>query len=351
MHGRAARAPTLDQPTGTMATFRHLDQTPQARAWIDFLRAIGRAPLTLEAYSAALERFLAFCAEHHLVPEQADLGDVVCYLQSMREAALAQATVQQGLCVVRMWFEHLVCSGERETNPVPKGTYRRGATSGVTHTVSAFASAARGRGLLSRQQRFPWIPSDSDWLRFLQAASERSVRDRLMLALAYGGALRRQELVGLLISDIDPAHRLVTVRPEVAKLRRGRVVSYHGPTSRLLAEYLSRRRELSAHGGPLFLSESNRNRGGALSKWTWNDIVAEIAARAELPRFTPHTLRHLRLTHLAIKGLALHELDLYAGHRSLESTMVYLHLSGQHIDSRITASILDIEKATDRLLG
>ncbi|MCZ6825390.1 MAG: site-specific integrase, partial [Gemmatimonadetes bacterium] len=81
------------------------------------------------------------------------------------------------------------------------------------------------------------------------------------------------------------------------------------------------------------------------------DIIKDIATAAALPQFTPHTLRHLRLTHLAIKGLSLQEIATYAGHRSLESTMIYIHLSGQHIDSRITASILEVEAATYDLLG
>jgi integrase len=273
--------------------------------------------------------------------------------------------MQQGLSVVRLWFEHLVCCGLREANPIPKGTrtgtYRSGIYAGGPHGAppSAFSGARAGgaraggarAGLLPRQDRFPWVPSDAEWLRFLQAASTRSVRDRLMLALAYGGALRRQELVGLHVSDIDPAHRLVTVRPELAKRGRGRVVAYHRQTSALLAAYLVRRRALSPSAGPLFLSESNRNRGRPLSKWTWNDVVGQMAAAAELPQFTPHTLRHLRLTHLALKGLSLHEIATYAGHRSLESTMVYVHLSGSHIDSRITASLLEVETATHELLG
>lgn len=333
-----------------MATFPLLQQTPTALAWIDFLKALGRAPLTLDAYARALERFLAFCRHRGHDPLQAGLDVVVAYLQAMRERGLAQATMCQGLCVVRLWFEHLVCCGHRQTNPIPKGTYRSGAYAGHYHLISPFAAGASA-GLLPRPNQFPWIPSDAEWLRFLEAASSRSVRDRLMLALAYGGALRRQELVGLAVSDIDPAHRLITVRPELAKRGRGRVVCYHHQTSTLLGQYLTHRRVLSKRSGPLFLSESNRNRGRPLSKWTWNDIIKAIATRADLPQVTPHTLRHLRLTHLAIKGLSLQEIATYAGHRSLESTMVYLHLSGQHIDSRITASILEIEAATYDFLG
>jgi site-specific recombinase XerD len=324
-------------------------RTPTAVAWLDFLRAVGHAPLTLDAYGRALDGFLAFCDRHGHDPEQADLPVVAAYLQVLRDRGLAAATLRQALCVVRLWSKHLVGLGVRDSNPVPEGG-SRGGVYGILGAAPRLGAGRARAGLLPRTVRYPWIPTDDEWLRFLRAASMRSTRDRLMLALAYAGALRRQEVVGLAVADVDAAHRLVTVRPEVAKRGRGRVVAYPRETTPLLVAYLERRRALSAESGPLFLSESNRNRGHALSTWTWHDVVGRIAADADLPQFTTHTLRHLRLTHLAVKGLGLHEIATYAGHRSLESTMAYVHLSGRHIDERVTATLLEVEAAACEIL-
>ena len=336
-----------------MADFPRLQRTSTAVAWLDFLRAVGRAPLTLDAYARALDGFLAFCERHGHDPEQVSLSVVADYLGAMRERGLSGATLRQALCVVRLWSEHLVGLGVRADNPVPEGSSRaHGGLYAASHLGAPRLGARPGRaGLLPRTVRFPWIPTDDEWLRFLRAASTRGVRDRLMLALAYSGALRRQEVVGLAVADLDVAHRLVTVRPEVAKRGRGRVVAYPREATPLLTSYLARRRALSADPGPLFLSESNRNRGQPLSKWTWNDVVSQIARVADLPQFTTHTLRHLRLTHLAVKGLGLHEIATYAGHRSLESTMAYVHLSGRHIDERVTATLLEVEAAACEILA
>ena len=348
----ASRYPLLHPPI--MADSSFVRRTPTAVAWLDFLRAVGRAPLTLDAYGRALDGFLAFCDRHGHDPEHADLPVVAAYLQALRERGLAAATLRQALCVVRLWSEHLVGLGVRDRNPVPEGGSRGGVYGVLGGGPSLGAprlGAGRARaGLLPRAARYPWVPTDDEWLRFLQVASTRSARDRLMLALAYAGALRRQEVVGLAVADVDVAHRLVTVRPEVAKRGRGRVVAYPREATPLLVAYLERRRALSADSGPLFLSESNRNRGHALSKWTWHDVVGRIAADAGLPQFTTHTLRHLRLTHLAVKGLGLHEIATYAGHRSLESTMAYVHLSGRHIDERVTATLLEVEAAASGFL-
>lgn len=84
-----------------------------------------------------------------------------------------------------------------------------------------------------------------------------SVRTRFMFALSYDAALRRQELVTLDTTDIDPAHRLIRIRAEHAKSRCERVVPYSPPTGQLYTSYLDERRAISRARGPLFLSVSN----------------------------------------------------------------------------------------------
>jgi integrase len=125
------------------------------------------------------------------------------------------------------------------------------------------------------------------------------LRNQVMLLIAYDGALRREELVRLEINDFDFAYRQIRVQAEHAKNRRERIVGYGKTTSRLLEVYLRQRKMLSAKRGPLFLSESHRNASHPLALVTWSKIVQKLAERAGLSRFTTHTPRHLRLTHMA----------------------------------------------------
>jgi integrase/recombinase XerD len=62
-----------------------------------------------------------------------------------------------------------------------------------------------------------WIPSEQQWLEILEVAREEPVRNRVMLALAYDSALRREELCPLRTDDLDPAHRTLRVRAETTK--------------------------------------------------------------------------------------------------------------------------------------
>lgn len=138
----------------------------------------------------------------------------------------------------------------------------------------------------------------------------------------------------MLTSDIDPAHRLLHIRAEVTKNHLARVVPYSAPTGQLYSLYLEQRRELSRQRGPLFLSTSRRNCAQPLTMWTWAKVVKGIATRAGVEEFTPHTLRHLCLTDLARSGWDLHELVTFAGHRSLQSTLRYVHLSGRDLSAK-----------------
>ena len=103
----------------------------------------------------------------------------------------------------------------------------------------------------------------------------------------------------------------------------------------LYVNYLTERRELSRARGPLFLSDSNRNRAQPISIWTWSKVIKGIAERSGVMQLSTHTVRHLRLTDLAKSGWDIHEIATFAGHRSVESTLQYIHLSGGELASKL----------------
>ena len=69
-------------------------------------------------------------------------------------------------------------------------------------------------------------------------------------------------------------------------------------------------------------------RGGEpLSVDGLEQIVRAAKTRAGLDRATCHQLRHTCLTRLREAGMALEAVQAQAGHRSIESTRIYLHLA------------------------
>jgi integrase len=248
-------------------------------------------------------------------------------------AGLANATLQQRLVPVRLFYDFLMEEGVRESNPVGRGRYTPGRWSG---------GGACSRALVPLMVKLPWIPSETQWRDILRSFAGEPIRNRLMLALAYDSALRREELCSLRTDDLDPAFRTVRVRAETTKTRRERVVPYSAPTGVLLSQYLAHRSTLSRARGPLFLSESRRNLAQPLSLWTWSKVVHRIAVAADVPRFATHSTRHLCLTDLARMGWELHAIATFAGHRSTDSTMRYIHLSGRDLSEKLNASMTHI---------
>lgn len=180
-------------------------------------------------------------------------------------------------------------------------------------------------------RQMPRLPNEEEWARLIDALKQRPARDRLMFMLAYDGALRRSELVTLRLDDFDFSTRLVRVRPEHAKNGCGRTVLYSPATGTALAAYLAERRRLHIGEPHLFLSASARNRSKRVGGFTWGLLAAALASEAGVPGFSTHTLRHLRLTDLARAGFDITEIAQFAGHRNLDSTRLYIHLSGRDI--------------------
>jgi integrase/recombinase XerD len=318
-----------------------------APRWLDVQRDLGRSPQTVQAYARSLVDYLDYCERAGVDVVAAGRADVAGYLGDLRErpsrrganviaidsgAGLANATLQLRVTVVRLFYDFLVEERLRDRNPVARG-YR-----------SADGRAGR-RGLVARLDPLPWIPTDAQWRAVLEVAAGESLRNRLMLALAYDAALRREELCLLGTEDLDPAHRTISVRAETTKSKRGRVVPYSAVAGQLMARYLTHRRSVTTARGALFVSESPRNRGNGVTAWTWSKVVRSIALRAGVPSFSTHTLRHLCLTDLARSGWELHQIASFAGHRSTDTTQRYIHLSGRELAERLASGMTQIHQA------
>ncbi|MCX8959348.1 site-specific integrase [Erwinia psidii] len=306
-----------------------------ARRWVNLQEDLLRAPNTVDAYARGVNDWLAFCQTCGLTATNAGHDTVALYIRRLHAARhLSAATIRHRLTVVRLYSDWLCEEGLREKNPVRKGTWKNN---------------GKGKpGIVPVQRRLPWIPDDKDWLNFLTVAGQADIRTRFMLALAYDCGLRREELCTVSTGDIDPSRRLLTVRAEHTKNRCGRVVPYSPVTGELYAAWLAERRILSATRGPLFLSRSPRNRAEPISGWTWSKVVRSLALKAELPLISTHTFRHLCLTELARAGWDTHEIAAFAGHRRIQSTLLYIHLSARDLSSRFNCTVASLH--TRRLM-
>jgi len=306
---------------------------PHAHAWLTLQSHRGLARNTLDAYSRGLERYFHFLSQRHLSAEAVTRAEIGLYLASLQAdgVRLSNATMLQLLTIVRLFHIYLMEEGVRANNPVAH-----------SHT---------GRPLIARHHKLPWIPNEDDWQSILTAARQEPIRNRVMLAFAYDAGLRREELCSVRSDDIDPSRRTLRIRAETTKGRRERIVPYSVASSELLHHYLQHRRTLGQRRGPLFLSESRRNYTRPISIWSWSKVILSIARRARVERFSTHTLRHLCLTDLARAGWDIHEIAAFAGHRSIQTTLLYIHLSGRDLSAKLAASMSQIHARRTQMLA
>lgn len=337
--------------------FPHIVALPAAREWLELQANRQLSPRTVEAYGRSLEDLFRFFErqEPPIVAESATKKHVAAYVRDLvtrpnrhgqkilhlhSGSGMADQTIQLRLTAARLYYDHLVETGTRARNPIGRGKYTP--HKGFTDGHAPFPGEERA--LVRRKpRRQPWIPSDQQFKALLGALKQESRRNQAMFLLLYDGALRREELVLLELSDIDWPHREIQLRPEICKNGSGRLVLFTKATSFKLRSYLEQRRHLHPGGGRLFLSESDRNRAQGLTPEMVNKVIRAIALRAGLPQVHPHTLRHLRLTHMARCGVEEHVIAEYAGHRSLETTKLYIHMSGRNVVVAVARRMEDFE--------
>jgi site-specific recombinase XerD len=183
--------------------------------------------------------------------------------------------------------------------------------------------------------RLPKILSPEEVARLIDSATTPFYRTILMTLYATG--VRRAELAHLKVSDIDSQRMVIHVQG--GKGRKDRDIMLSPKLLEALREHwrgLKRKPKMWLFPGNRWHTADYP----ITTKVVWL-ACREAATRAGLGNdIHPHTLRHCFATHLLEAGADLRTIQILLGHRDLEETTIYLHLSNRHLSA--TASPLDL---------
>ena len=275
----------------------HLDD------FLAYLRAVRRAsPETITAYAADLTQFKVFWQTAG--SPSADGGLFRTYLGYLWQKGYSRRTIARKLAALRSYYKYLVRTGVLQDSPL------------------------RGVGTPKLERRLPnfLTPEEArELLTLPKVETPAGARDLAILELLYASGLRIAELQGLDVADVEAETGYCRV---LGKGRRERLVPVGRPALSALQRYLAtgRPRLLRTPVPALFLNQ----RGGRLSIRGLRRII-EGYLRAVRPGATPHTLRHTFATHLLDGGADLRSVQEMLGHRSLSSTQVYTHVTGERL--------------------
>ncbi len=207
------------------------------------------------------------------------------------------------------------------------------------------------------RKRIPVVMSKGETRRFFKALKGEKL---LMARMQYAGGLRVSELMRLRIKDLDLERGQVVVR--MGKGGKDRVAPLAEKLVSELEAHLAEVRELFEADrdrndlAGVYLPEAlarRHSRAGQDWRWQWlwpsreiptdprsglrkrhhvldgvyQESVRQAAIRAGLnKRVTSHTLRHSFATHLLEDGVDIRTVQDLLGHKSIETTQIYLHV-------------------------
>ena len=311
--------------------------------YLEFVAARCR-PNTVLATAYDLKVFFSVVGKD---PSRVSTADVFSFLSAQRaprrgsgvvrledrEAGLSARTIKRRLASVSGLFAYLLARDDVDVrrNPVPRGLATR----------RPLASGMRGVPLLRTPRTLPRVlaPAEVDAL----LGELRTHRDRAMVLAMLLGGLRRCEVLGLRMQDVQSGERRLFVAE--GKGGHQRVVPVSGRFFASLAGYFEHERpETSAER--VFVALRGPTRGRPLTAEGVDQVLTGARDRAGLDGATCHQLRHTCLTRLREAGMALEAVQAQAGHRSIESTRVYLHLANGWLAEEYARAVTAIEDDT-----
>ncbi len=271
----------------------------------------GQSPRTAEEYARDIEVFGDFLEPGHLqgtpfekllATTPSDIRRFVMELMGPR--AYNPTSVRRKLAALRSFFALQRREGRRTDNPAadvppPKAAKR------LPHVMSEGEV-----GTLLRTR----IAGRSD---------EQRLRDTAIMELLYASGIRRAELVGLDLSDVDTERRLLRV---TGKGNKQRTVFINLAAAEAIRAYLGVRPRST--DSALFLSR-RKKRLSYRQAWAIFQSYAKLSGLTK--HVTPHVMRHSFATHLLENGADLVTIKELLGHESLATTQIYTNVSLEHM--------------------
>ena len=263
---------------------------------VNALTLAGKGERTVEAYTRALRMLVTHCGKDPCAISQAELE--AYFLHRRNVDHWSPNTMRICYCGIRFFFVSVLGRDWRLFQ------YLRART----------------------ESRLPTILSREEVRSILGCV--RTPHNHAFLSTVYACGLRLQEALFLEVRDIDAERMMIHVHR--GKGAKDRFVPLPQATLTLLRAHWKRHRNPHL----LFPAYGRDSRSGGLSttpmaKSSVQGALRQAKSLAGIRKaaVSVHTLRHAYATHLLEAGVNLRVIQKYMGHSSLETTMVYLHLT------------------------
>lgn len=280
-------------------------------AFCDYLNGERRAsPLTVCRYRHDVRQFGLFLSatDAGLQWSDADTDLVRDWVVQMMDEGFSASSVNTCLSSIRSFYRFLLQTGRIEANRV---------------------RLVRGP---KKDKPLPAFVRESEMNRLLDIMSHNegdfdSVRDRLIVLMLYLTGIRRGELLGLRVGDVDLAQCQLRV---VGKRSKQRLLPFGDELKNALADYLKVRDGVAGADSDRLLFITKK--GAPMTPNAVTSMVKDaLALVTTSPRKSPHVLRHTFATTMLNGGADLESVKELLGHESVATTEIYTHATFEHL--------------------
>jgi integrase/recombinase XerD len=280
-------------------------------AHFEWMLVTGYTADTIRARRIALKRFIRWCAERGInEPNEITKPIIERYQRHLfyyRKADCAPMTLGSqfgALAPLKTFFKWLARENHILYNPASELQLPKQ----PKHLPRTILSVVEVEAILNQAE-----PTNAQGLR-----------DRAMLEVLYSTGMRRMELPGLALYDVDVTRRLVFVRE--GKGRRDRVIPIGERACAWVEKYVTEARPqlIAANTEALFVSDYGE-------PVTPEFVAAKVKrymqfAGIDKPGAT-HLFRHACATHMLENGADTRFIQAMLGHADLATTQIYTHVS------------------------
>jgi integrase/recombinase XerC len=256
---------------------------------------------TVMAYAKDLSQFITFMQDglHIGSINEVDHHDIRSWIISILEDEKLQAsTVNRKISCLRSFFKFLLRNGHLVKDPMLRITSLR-----TSRKLPMFIEQAQMERLLD----------DVDF-----GEGFTSLRDRLMIDLLYNTGMRRAELIGLCVADVNLSKQELKV---LGKRNKERIIPLSHQMTNKIKEYVEVRDTMS-DSNALIIDDQGKRISDSL---VYRKVNKYLRLVTTIEKKSPHILRHTFATHMLNNGADLNAIKEILGHANLSATQVYTH--------------------------
>lgn len=260
---------------------------------------------TLTAYQSDLEQFMNFIHATYDLKSEEEIRHfhIRSWIVSLIQQQISTRSINRKLSCLKTYFKFLQ---KRE---------------GLTHNPMLKVQAPKVG------KRLPvFVHEDKMDLLFDKVdfgEGYEGERDRAIMETLYATGIRRAELIGLDLQDIDFPKQQLKV---TGKGNKQRLVPFGTHLSNILTKYIATRKETFEDlvTKSLFLTIKGKT---MYPKLVYNLVRKTLSQVTTAEQRSPHVLRHSFATHLSDNGADLNAIKALLGHANLAATQIYTHNS------------------------